>query len=64
MVAEAILQACGWQIRPQETAHAAIVRYLYPDPVLLVLVNLEHMPRIADFVLRLLTAVSTPPAKQ
>lgn len=57
MVAEAILQSCGWQIRPDETAYAAIIRYLQPDPVLLVLDNLEHLPRMADFVLRLLTAV-------
>lgn len=57
MVAEAILQACGWQIRPYETAYEAIVRYLQPDPVLLLLDNLEHLPRMANFVLRLLTAV-------
>ncbi len=57
LVAEAILQACGWQIRPHETAFAAIVRYLHPNPALLVLDNLEHLPRMADFVLRLLTAV-------
>lgn len=57
LVAEAILQSCGWQTRPGEAAFSAIVRYLHPDPVLLVLDNLEHLPRMADFVLRLLTAV-------
>lgn len=57
MVAEAILQSCGWQARSSKSALGAIVRYLAPNPALLILDNLEHLPGMADFILRLLTAV-------
>jgi DNA-binding SARP family transcriptional activator/predicted ATPase len=58
LVAEAIVESCGWQARPSETALATITRYLHPSPALLILDNLEHLPGMADFVLQLLTAVA------
>lgn len=58
LIAEAIAASCGWQARSNETTLETIARYLQPDPALLILDNLEHLPGMADFVLRLLTAVT------
>lgn len=56
-VAEAIVQSCGWPSKQQESALAAAIHYLSGKPHLLILDNLEHLPRMAQFVLGLLTAV-------
>lgn len=58
-VAEAIVQTCGWATKQNETALAAVTRYLQKEAQLLILDNLEHLPRMAELVLQLLTAVSS-----
>ncbi len=58
-VAEAIVQTCGWTTKQNETAFSAVTRYLQADTQLLILDNLEHLPRMAQVVLQLLTAVSS-----
>ncbi|MBK8431184.1 MAG: hypothetical protein IPL28_07775 [Chloroflexi bacterium] len=56
-VAESIVQSCGWPTKQEESALMAAIHYLSGKPPLLILDNLEHLPRIAQFVLALLTAV-------
>lgn len=58
-MAEAIVQSCGWQTQPDETALAAAIRYLQSDTSLLILDNLEHLSGMANLLLQLLTAVPT-----
>jgi predicted ATPase/DNA-binding SARP family transcriptional activator len=56
-IAETIAESCGWRSKTNETALNTLTRYLTGKPHLLVLDNLEHLPRMAQFVLTLLTAV-------
>jgi predicted ATPase/DNA-binding SARP family transcriptional activator len=55
MVAEAIVQSCGWQTMQGETAFSAVIRYLRANTHLLILDNLEHLPSMPNVILRLLT---------
>lgn len=59
VVAEAIVQSCGWQTQQHETAVATVIRCLQANTHLLILDNLEHLPGMAALVLQLLTAVPT-----
>ena len=58
-IAQAILQTCGWQTERDENAVTAAIRHLRASTQLLILDNLEHLPCMANLILRLLTADPT-----
>jgi DNA-binding SARP family transcriptional activator/predicted ATPase len=57
LVAQAILAACGWLNQRGENPLTAVIRYLQNSPCLLILDNLEHLPRAPHIAWQLLKTV-------